>query len=155
MATQSVQAIGAPETPSGGGGRPYNTSCVLMHGKILARYRKINLPNYGVFDEKRYFEAGDRAVVVDFGGVPVGFSVCEDLWVDDGPSGLQVGGGGARIIVNISASPYHRRKGPEREKLMLRRARENGCYLCYVNLVGGQESDALIRQGDDPSARCR
>jgi NAD+ synthase (glutamine-hydrolysing) len=137
--------VGAPEPAPARGGRPFNSACVLMRGKVLTRYRKINLPNYGVFDEKRYFEAGDRAAVVDFNGVPIGLSICEDVWVDDGPSTLQVQSGGARIIVNISASPYHRRKGPERERLMQHRARENRCHLCYVNLVGGQ--DELVFDG--------
>jgi len=137
--------IGSPEPPAERGGRPYNTSCVLMRGAVAARYRKINLPNYGVFDEKRYFEPGGTAVVVNFGVATIGLSICEDVWVDDGPSALQVRHGRVRIIVNISASPYHRRKGPEREKLMLRRARENRCHLCYVNLVGGQ--DELIFDG--------
>jgi NAD+ synthase (glutamine-hydrolysing) len=137
--------VGSPEPPERRGGRPFNTSCVLLGGRVAARYRKINLPNYGVFDEKRHFEAGDRAVVVNFGGAAIGLSICEDVWVDDGPSALQVHRGGARIIVNISASPYHRRRGLEREKLMQRRARENSCYLCYVNLVGGQ--DELVFDG--------
>ncbi len=137
--------VGAPEPAPARGGRPFNSACVLMRGKVFARYRKINLPNYGVFDEKRHFEAGERAAVVDFGGVPIGLSICEDVWVDDGPSALQVKSGGARIIVNISASPYYRRKGPERERLMRRRARENRCHLCYVNLVGGQ--DELVFDG--------
>ncbi len=137
--------VGSPEPPARRGGRPFNTSCVLLRGKVAARYRKINLPNYGVFDEKRYFEPGKTAIVVNFGLAAVGLSICEDVWVDDGPSALQVRHGRARIIVNISASPYHRRKGPEREKLMRRRARENRCHLCYVNLVGGQ--DELVFDG--------
>lgn len=139
-----VAIVGAPEPPADPGGRPFNSSCVLFRGGIASRYRKINLPNYGVFDEKRYFEPGEKAHVVDFSGIRMGLSICEDLWVDDGPTPLQVAGG-AGIIVNISASPYHRRKGPEREKLMQRRAGENHCYLCYVNLIGGQ--DELVFDG--------
>ncbi|MCX5752194.1 MAG: NAD+ synthase [Candidatus Krumholzibacteria bacterium] len=137
--------VGAPEPPSRTGARPYNACHIIFEGKIAATYRKLNLPNYGVFDEKRYFEPGENALVVNFGGVPVGISICEDVWVDDGPTASQVLLGGASIIVNISASPYHRRKGREREKLMQKRARENGCWLCYVNLVGAQ--DELVFDG--------
>ena len=139
-----VALVGAPEPPSGKG-RPYNACHVISGGKVAATYRKINLPNYGVFDEKRYFEQGENALVVSFGDLSVGTSICEDVWVDDGPTAAQALLGGARIIINISASPYHRRKGREREKLMQRRARENGCWLCYLNLVGGQ--DELVFDG--------
>ena len=137
--------IGAPEPPSSAGRRPHNACHILTGGKVAATYRKINLPNYGVFDEKRYFETGENALVVNFGNTPIGISICEDVWVDDGPTGAQVRLGGARIIINISASPYHRGKGREREKLMQKRARENGVYLCYLNLVGGQ--DELVFDG--------
>lgn len=137
--------VGAPEPPSRPGGRPYNAAHFLYRGEVAASYRKINLPNYGVFDEKRYFEPGEEALVVRFGRAAIGVNVCEDIWVDDGPTGAQVRLGGTRIIINISASPYHHGKGREREKLMQRRARENCCYLCYLNLVGGQ--DELVFDG--------
>ena len=137
--------VGAPEPPAGRGKRPYNTAYLLYRGHIAARYRKIHLPNYGVFDEKRYFEAGKDPVVVRFGGYAVGLQICEDIWADDGPMASQVCGAGARLVINISASPYNRRKGPEREKLMQRRARENGAWLCYINLLGGQ--DELVFDG--------
>ena len=140
-----ILLVGAPE-PSGDRGRnPYNTCALLSRGRIAARYRKMHLPNYGVFDERRYFEPGSEALVVRFGGLSIGINICEDIWAEDGPTPLQVAGGGASIVFNISASPYHRRKGPERERLMQRRARQNGCYLAYVNLVGGQ--DELIFDG--------
>jgi NAD+ synthase (glutamine-hydrolysing) len=138
--------VGAPEPAPRGGERPSNACHILAGGAVAATYRKLNLPNYGVFDEKRYFEPGENALVASFGGVPVGVSICEDVWVDDGPTASQVLLGGARVVINISASPYHRRKGREREKLMQRRARENGCWLCYVNLVGGQ--DELVFDGE-------
>jgi NAD+ synthase (glutamine-hydrolysing) len=137
--------VGSPEPPSSPGAAAYNTACVLYRGRVRARYRKIHLPNYGVFDEKRYFEPGERAIVVRFGDLAVGISICEDIWADDGPTGDQVVRGGARVVVNISASPYHRRKGPERERLMKRRAKENGVFLCYANLLGGQ--DELVFDG--------
>jgi NAD+ synthase (glutamine-hydrolysing) len=137
--------IGAPEPPLREDCRPHNACHVLFEGKVAATYRKIHLPNYGVFDEKRYFDPGENALVVSFGGAAIGINICEDIWVDDGPTAAQVRLGGARIIINISASPYHRRKGPERERLVQRRARENGCHLCYLNLVGGQ--DELVFDG--------
>jgi NAD+ synthase (glutamine-hydrolysing) len=140
-----VMLVGSPEPPARAPGCPWNACHVISGGTIAATYRKLNLPNYGVFDEKRYFEPGENALVVNFGGVPIGVSICEDVWVDDGPTPAQVVLGGARIVVNISASPYYRRKGAERERLMQRRARESGCWLCYVNLVGGQ--DELIFDG--------
>lgn len=135
--------VGAPERARGKSGTLYNDAVLLYRGKIAARYRKINLPNYGVFDEKRYFTSGSSATILDFAGTKIGLNICEDVWVDDGPLGCQAGDAG--IAVNISASPYHRRKGPEREKLMQRRARENDVWLCYINLLGGQ--DELLFDG--------
>ncbi len=137
--------VGAPARTPVEGIRPSNACHVLVGGAVAAVYRKINLPNYGVFDERRYFEPGDAALVARFGGVPLGISICEDAWIEDGPAPAQVRIGGARIIVNISASPYHRGKGRERETLMRRRAQENGCWFCYLNLVGGQ--DELVFDG--------
>jgi NAD+ synthase (glutamine-hydrolysing) len=84
-------------------------------------------------------------MVVEFGDLPVGISICEDIWIDEGPTRKQAREGGARVIVNISASPWRMGKGPERERLMRRRARENGVWLCYVNLLGGQ--DELVFDG--------
>jgi NAD+ synthase (glutamine-hydrolysing) len=156
-----VLLVGAPEAPERPDLKPYNTCAVLAGGKTVARYRKIHLPNYGVFDEKRYFRPGDDALVCRFGTIAVGISICEDIWADDGPTPLQTGPGGARIVFNISASPYHRRKGPARERLMQRRARENRCYLAYVNLIGGQDelvfdgSSVLAGPDGKTIARCR
>ncbi|MBN2185636.1 MAG: NAD+ synthase [Candidatus Krumholzibacteriota bacterium] len=147
--------IGAPEASHAPGRPLHNTASILYRGKIAGRYRKINLPNYGVFDEKRYFTAGKLPLVINFGDIPIGISICEDLWVDDGPTGIQSSVGGAEIIINISASPYHRRKGRDRENLMRRRARENNTWLCYLNLLGGQ--DELVFDGSsvviDPSGK--
>lgn len=137
--------MGAPEPPDLPGGRPYNACRILVDGRVAATYRKINLPNYGVFDEKRYFEQGWLALVARFGGAGVGVNICEDIWADGGPTLAQAGPGGAAVVINVSASPYHRGKGAERERLMRRRARENGVWLCYLNLVGGQ--DELVFDG--------
>jgi len=140
-----VLLVGAPEASGERARNPYNTCALLSRGRIAARYRKMHLPNYGVFDERRYFEPGSEALVARLGGLSIGMNICEDIWAEDGPTTLQVARGGASIVFNISASPYHRRKGPERERLMQRRARQNGCYLAYVNLVGGQ--DELVFDG--------
>ncbi|MBU8922520.1 MAG: NAD+ synthase [Bacteroidales bacterium] len=145
LARGIIVIAGAPESPGKGSGPLYNTAVVLSDGKIAARYRKIHLPNYGVFDEKRYFTAGTKPLVLRIGDLSIGVSICEDVWVDDGPTGAQVSEGGADLIVNISASPYSRGKCRDREKLMRKRAREHSVYLCYANLIGGQ--DELVFDG--------
>jgi len=145
LARGIVLLVGAPEPPGEPGRNPYNTCAILSRGRVAARYRKMHLPNYGVFDERRYFEPGAEALVARFGGLSIGVNICEDIWAEDGPTPVQASEGGASVVFNISASPYHRRKGPERERLMRRRARQNGCYLAYVNLVGGQ--DELVFDG--------
>ncbi|MBN2071098.1 MAG: NAD+ synthase [Candidatus Krumholzibacteriota bacterium] len=145
-ATGIAVIAGAPRRSEDPGSTLRNTASILCDGKIAARYDKINLPNYGVFDEKRYFAPGERPFIASFGDTRVGISICEDIWVDDGPITAQCSNGGAEIIINISASPYHRRKGPDREKLMQRRARENNTWLCYLNLVGAQ--DELVFDGN-------
>jgi len=138
--------VGAPEAPPAKGEHPYNSCFVLYRGKVAGVYRKINLPNYGVFDEKRYFQPGDRPTIVRFGDLPVGLSICEDAWVEDGPIPAEANQCGAELAFSISASPYHKGKGIERERLMQRRAKESGCFLAYTNLVGGQ--DELVFDGD-------
>jgi NAD+ synthase (glutamine-hydrolysing) len=129
----------------------YNSAAVLARGKVMSICSKIHLPNYGVFDEKRYFTHGDRVWVMSLDGVRVGISICEDMWHED-VSSSQVTAG-ARVILNISCSPYHAGKGAEREGLMIERATANGAYVAYLNLVGGQ--DELVFDGHsviiDPS----
>jgi len=141
--------IGCPEKSSDGS-QPYNSCFILHRGKVRGSYRKINLPNYGVFDEKRYFKPGTNPTVAIFGDLPVALSICEDVWVDEGPLTVCAKGYGTSIAFNISASPYHRGKGKERERLMQRRAREISSYLLYVNLVGGQ--DELVFDGASVAA---
>ncbi|MFH0916964.1 MAG: nitrilase-related carbon-nitrogen hydrolase, partial [bacterium] len=132
-----------------------NAAAILARGAIVGSYRKIWLPNYAVFDEKRYFVPGDRVVVLEMPGVRLGVNICEDVWDDCGPTEAAVFAGGAQIVVNLSMSPYHLGKGGEREAMLARRAREAGMYLCYVNGVGGQ--DELVFDGQslvfDPSGR--
>jgi NAD+ synthase (glutamine-hydrolysing) len=122
----------------------YNTCAVLSGGEILHRYHKHYLPNYGVFDENRYFREGSGAPVVELDGNLVGVSVCEDIWYPGGPAREQALSG-ASVLLNISASPYHKRKGAFRERMLGVRASDYGCYVVFCNLVGGQ--DELVFDG--------
>ncbi len=122
-----------------------NAAAVLRGGRILGVYHKVLLPNYGVFDEDRNFAPGDDPDRVwAVGGETVGVSICEDIWVPDGPPAAQALAG-ARILLNINASPYHRGKAAEREEMLRVRAMAAGRPLVYLNLVGGQ--DELIFDG--------
>ncbi|MEJ2360623.1 MAG: NAD+ synthase [Gammaproteobacteria bacterium] len=132
--------IGIPEHDNNG---VYNAALVLHRQQIVARYFKHALPNYSVFDEKRYFVAGSEACVVEIAGVPMGITICEDIWVDD-PIALSVKAG-ARLILNINASPFHLRKDAERHQLVRRHIQRHGVPLVYVNQVGGQ--DELVFDG--------
>jgi len=121
----------------------YNVAGVLHRGEIIAEYRKQELPNYQVFDEKRYFTAGEEACVVDIAGVRVGLSICEDIWEEE-PT-LQAAEAGAQLLININSSPYHRGKRVERWELVSGRARRSSLAIVYVNQVGGQ--DELVFDG--------
>ena len=132
-------------------GRVYNACALIRDRKIVARYCKQHLPNYGVFDEKRYFVEGDSPCVIDVAGVPMGLTICEDIWVP-GPA-AQAAAAGAKIILNINASPFHQGKGDERERLLAERSRETGLPIVYVNLMGGQDElvfdgNSLVSSGD-------
>jgi NAD+ synthase (glutamine-hydrolysing) len=122
----------------------YNACAVVSGGEVLHRYHKRYLPNYGVFDENRYFREGSGAPMLDMGGTLVGISVCEDIWYPGGPAREQALGG-ASVLLNVSASPYHRRKGAFRERMLGVRASDYGCYVVFCNLVGGQ--DELVFDG--------
>ena len=132
----------------------YNACAVVSGGEILHRYHKHYLPNYGVFDENRYFREGAGAPILRLDGALVGVSVCEDIWYPGGPAREQALGG-ASVLLNISASPYHRRKGAFRERMLGVRASDYGCYVLFCNLVGGQ--DELVFDGHsvvfDPEGR--
>ena len=121
----------------------YNAAAVLHRGQIVAEYHKQCLPNYQVFDEKRYFQPGDSPCVVDIGGVRVGLTICEDIW-EPGPV-RDAAQAGAELILNLNSSPYHRGKRIERWELVMERARSNRCPVVYVNQVGGQ--DELVFDG--------
>jgi NAD+ synthase (glutamine-hydrolysing) len=135
-----VAVVGFPEHA----GSVYNAAAVLGDCVVRSVYRKVHLPNYGVFDEQRYFAAGHTGAVIEIGGQPVGLTVCEDLWRPGAPA-TDEAAAGARLIVNISASPYHAGKGLEREHLFAQRARECRAYIAFCGLVGGQ--DELVFDG--------
>jgi len=122
----------------------YNACFVLAHGEVRAVYRKRYLPNYGVFDEDRYFAPGDDLMLLAFGDVLVAPTVCEDLW-QPGPPASDLALAGAQLIANISASPFHVGKDREREEMLQVRARDNTCFVALCNSVGGQ--DELIFDG--------
>jgi len=125
------------------GGRLYNAAAVLGNGRWLATYHKQCLPNYGVFDEKRYFRAGTEPLVIASGGVKLGVTICEDLW--EARPCRTLAAAGAQVVVNLSASPYHAGKLRDRERLFAARARQNRLAIAYCNLVGGQ--DELVFDG--------
>ncbi len=122
----------------------YNAAALLVDGHHAATYHKRRLPNYGVFDEKRYFRPGDECPVFHLGGVPVAITICEDIWFPGGPPEVAARAG-ALLLININASPYHTGKWREREQMLSRRARAYTAVVAYVNLVGGQ--DELVFDG--------
>ena len=135
-----VAVVGFPERADD----VYNAAAVCAEGSLQAIYRKVNLPNYGVFDELRYFQHGPGGAIVEVDGVKVGLTVCEDIWVP-GPPMTDEALAGARLVVNISASPYHAGKGVEREQMIAQRARDSLAAVAFCALVGGQ--DELVFDG--------
>ncbi|HEY8200490.1 MAG TPA: nitrilase-related carbon-nitrogen hydrolase, partial [Actinomycetota bacterium] len=123
----------------------YNAAAVLHDGQWVGTYRKRYLPNYGVFDENRYFMPGTRNPVFVRGGTVLGVNICEDIWYPGGPVEEQVIRGGAEIVINLSASPYHAGKAQVRKRMLCTRAADNLAVVCYVNLVGGQ--DEIVYDG--------
>jgi NAD+ synthase (glutamine-hydrolysing) len=126
------------------GDRIFNAAAVIAGGRVEGVYHKHLLPNYGVFDEKRYFTPGDDLLIAQVAGIPCGVTICEDIWSPDGPH-VATAAAGAELIVNINGSPYHMGKGRERQRLIATRARENHVAFAYVNMVGGQ--DELVFDG--------
>jgi NAD+ synthase (glutamine-hydrolysing) len=122
----------------------YNACAVLADGELQAVYRKRFLPNYGVFDEDRYFAPGHDCLLLRAGDAIVGPTICEDIW-QPGPPATELALAGAQLIANISASPFHLGKELEREQMLQVRARDNVCFVAYVNAVGAQ--DELIFDG--------
>lgn len=124
-------------------GRLYNMAGVIADGKLVAEYAKQCLPNYQVFDEKRYFAAGDSPCVFDLKGVPTALSVCEDIWFAEPMAQAKAAGG--RLMLNLNASPYHQGKQQEREAVIAQRSIEGLMPVVYTNLIGGQ--DELVFDG--------
>jgi NAD+ synthase (glutamine-hydrolysing) len=122
----------------------HNALAVLAEGELKAVYRKCRLPNYGVFDEQRYFQVGDSGAVLQLGDARLGLTICEDVWTP-GPPASDEALAGASLIVNASASPYHAGKGVDRERMLIQRARDNLAAVAFTNLVGGQ--DELVFDG--------
>ncbi len=131
-----------------------DAAAVMSEGRLVHVYHKMLLPNYGVFDEYRYFKPGRRFPVVTVRGVNIGINICEDIWYADGPARTQALAG-AEVIVAINASPYHKGKGKERQQMLASRAKENNVFVVYANTVGGQ--DELVFDGHsiilDPKGR--
>ncbi|WP_462381215.1 NAD+ synthase [Pseudomonas sp. Marseille-QA0892] len=121
----------------------YNACGIIGNGELQARYYKQQLPNYRVFDEKRYFEPGGRPCVIDIEGVSTAVTICEDIWFAEPMSQARIAG--AQLMLSLNASPFHRGKQAEREALLATRAREGGMPIVYVNQVGGQ--DELVFDG--------
>ena len=122
----------------------FNACAVCADGEVNAIYRKRFLPNYGVFDEHRYFAAGRDLVLIEVGKTLVGVTICEDMW-QPGPPATDLALAGAELLVNLSASPFHVGKEVEREEMFVTRARDNSCFVAFCNAVGGQ--DELIFDG--------
>ncbi len=133
--------VGHPEkTPQG----CYNSASLIRDGEVMACCRKHYLPNYSVFDEKRYFVSGEGSCVAEVAGLCVGITICEDIWAPE-PARAAVDAG-AQLLVNMNASPFHTGKSNEREAAVAERVGETGCPVVYVNLVGGQ--DELVFDGE-------
>jgi NAD+ synthase (glutamine-hydrolysing) len=135
-----VAVVGYPEQAED----VYNTAAVLADGDVVATYRKMYLPNYGVFDEQRYFQSGAEAAIVEVNGVPIGLTICEDIW-EPGPPAMSEALAGAQVIVNLSASPYRAGYGARRERMLVQRAVDYLAAIVFVNTIGGQ--DELVFDG--------
>ncbi len=123
----------------------YNAAALLYRGRVVGVQRKQYLPNYGVFDENRYFQSGSSNTLVRYRNTTIGVNICEDIWYPKGPLYHQALDGDAEVIVNLSASPFHAGKREVRESMLKTRAADNGTYIVYTNLVGGQ--DELVFDG--------
>ncbi len=126
--------------------KPVNVAWVFTRGRLVGSYAKHKLPNYGVFDEQRYFQAGLGNPIVCLGSVRIGLNICEDIWFADGPAQTQVKHGHAQLILNLNASPYHVGKTRTRQRMLAERAKEHGVFVSYTNMVGGQ--DELVFDGN-------
>jgi len=123
----------------------YNAAAIIHNKQLAGVYHKIYLPNYGVFDENRYFQAGHEMLVFNLSETVVGLNICEDMWYPEGPTTAQSLIGNAEVVVNISSSPYHMEKGNDRRRMLATRAADNVTIVAFNNMVGGQ--DELIFDG--------
>jgi NAD+ synthase (glutamine-hydrolysing) len=128
-----VAVVGFPERAED----VYNAAAICAGGEVQAIYRKVDLPNYGVFDEQRYFQAAESGGIVELGDARVGLTICEDVWTPGPPLPAEALAG-AQVVVNASASPYHVGKGLQRERMLVQRARDNLSAVAFCNLVGGK-----------------
>jgi NAD+ synthase (glutamine-hydrolysing) len=140
-----AQPLSSPSVLPAGCHELYNAAAIIADGRVISTYCKWHLPNYGVFDESRYFHSGKRLPLLMLHGVAVGVNICEDIWLPEGPTRAQAAAG-AEIIMNINASPFHIGKSRYREHMLATRARENGVIVTYTNMVGGQ--DELVFDGN-------
>ena len=138
---EAVAVVGFPDREAD----VYNAAAVIRHGEVRHVYRKRYLPNYGVFDENRYFQTGSEIPVYTLGEVTFGVTICEDIWYPGEPLTAQALFGDAQLAVNLSASPYHAGKGHDRERMIATRAEDNAVIVAFCNQVGGQ--DELVFDG--------
>lgn len=135
--------------------KPMNVAWVFANGRLVGSYGKHKLPNYGVFDEQRYFQEGTASPILCLGSIRIGINICEDIWFADGPVSTQVKQGRAQVILNLNASPYHIGKTRIRRCMLAERAKAYGVFVCYTNMVGGQ--DELVFDGNslvfDPNGK--
>lgn len=142
-------------------GNIYNAAAILQNGKVAAVYHKICLPNYSVFDEKRYFVPGDAPLVFEYNDIRFGLNICEDIWVPDGVTECQAWQGGAEVILSLSASPYHTDKRKDRLEIGVERAQSTRTIVVYLNLIGGQDelvfdgNSFIVDQHGDLVAECQ
>lgn len=136
-----IAIVGFPE----GADDLYNSAALICESKVVTTYRKMYLPNYGVFDEDRYFASSRNNIIFQANDIRFGVSICEDIWYSNGPPEAQAVLGGAELLINISASPYHKGKGKAREQMLAVRAVDSVATLAFCNLVGGQ--DELVFDG--------
>jgi len=140
-----VVVLGFIEVDKGQKNKLYNSAAIIQNGKVTSVYRKALLPNYSVFDEKRYFSSGNGAKVFNIGNIVFAVNICEDIWGEGGMSEILSSYSGSKLLININASPFHRKKWQEREKILKKRATQSSSFITYTNMVGGQ--DELVFDG--------
>ncbi len=153
-----ITIVGFPHQENG---QLFNGAAVIQNKELKGIYHKIHLPNYGVFDEKRYFKEGNKPLIFRVNDIPIGLSVCEDLWIADSVIDSQALLEDCLVAINISASPFCSGKIEEREELLIDRARKNRVFMCYINLIGGQDelvfdgSSLVVNDSGEIISRCK